>query len=340
MNSRSGLSPPTVFLGLFVTSALIIFAGLLVVIKNKNQAIQEIYAENERLAVEKKLQKARIEQLESLINLPNDPWLPDSIYFASQPVPLENWYVKKTLKERVSAIVNPAVHADLLITFRRMACWFPFIEKEAAAQGFFEDIKYLFVQESRLNKTARSKAGAMGISQFMRATAIEYGLRIDYYQIDERLLPEKAIPAAIRHMKDNYELFGGDIFLALAAYNAGAPRVRQAQIDQGDTTATFFELGYLAEETLLYPYAIIAWKIIDEHRDRYNMEYISKCPFEEYPEVAIVDTVIGEYVNVGRIASAYKIGYPEFAALNPHILSGRISPGEYTFRIPKYALNQ
>lgn len=72
-------------------------------------------------------------------------------------------------------------------------------------------------QESGFNPRAVSRAGALGIAQFMPGTARAYGLR-------DPLDPAAAIDAQAHHMSDLLRRFGS-VPLALAAYNAGPGRV-------------------------------------------------------------------------------------------------------------------
>lgn len=67
--------------------------------------------------------------------------------------------------------------------------------------------------ESTFNPFARSKAGALGIAQFMPATAKSIGL-------DDPFDPGQAIDAQAHLMRDLLRRFGS-VPLALAAYNAG-----------------------------------------------------------------------------------------------------------------------
>lgn len=76
-------------------------------------------------------------------------------------------------------------------------------------------------QESSFNPNAMSKAGAVGISQFMPATAKMYGLT-------DRTDPVASIEAQARHMSDLLNANNGNYDLALAAYNAGQGRVNKA----------------------------------------------------------------------------------------------------------------
>lgn len=72
--------------------------------------------------------------------------------------------------------------------------------------------------ESGFNPFARSTAGALGIAQFMPATARAYGLRDPFD-------PWQAIDAQAHLMRDLLDRYGGKLALALAAYNAGPAAV-------------------------------------------------------------------------------------------------------------------
>ncbi len=72
-------------------------------------------------------------------------------------------------------------------------------------------------KESDFNPFARSGAGAVGIAQFMPATAKTYGLA-------DPTDPDRAIDAQAHYMRDLLRRFGS-VPLALAAYNAGPARV-------------------------------------------------------------------------------------------------------------------
>jgi hypothetical protein len=82
----------------------------------------------------------------------------------------------------------------------------------------------LLAQESAFKPTAISKAGALGIAQFMPGTAIAVGLR-DPFE------PVAAINAAAKHLAALHARFGS-LGLAAAAYNAGPDRVSAWQSGQ------------------------------------------------------------------------------------------------------------
>jgi soluble lytic murein transglycosylase-like protein len=74
--------------------------------------------------------------------------------------------------------------------------------------------------ESGYNPLARSPKGAKGLMQLMPATAKRYG-------VDNPLDPEQNIEGGAAYLRDLLKLFGNDLNLALAAYNAGEGRVME-----------------------------------------------------------------------------------------------------------------
>jgi hypothetical protein len=84
----------------------------------------------------------------------------------------------------------------------------------------------LIWQESRLQLDAVSRAGALGIAQFMPQVAVEVGLSNPFD-------PHQAIPASARFLQALRTQFGNLGFVA-AAYNAGAHRVAD-WLDHGRT---------------------------------------------------------------------------------------------------------
>ncbi|RDI52546.1 transglycosylase SLT domain-containing protein [Microvirga subterranea] len=87
----------------------------------------------------------------------------------------------------------------------------------------------LIRQESGFNPQALSPVGAMGIAQFMPATATERGL-VNPFD------PAQAIPKSAELLKDLKVRFG-NLGLAAAAYNAGPQRVQSWLAGRGDLPA-------------------------------------------------------------------------------------------------------
>jgi len=90
------------------------------------------------------------------------------------------------------------------------------------------DLAYVPLVESALGDD-RSAAGAAGLWQFTPATAKAYGLRVDS-EVDERKDVLKATRAACQYLRALILDFGAgsSVMLALAAYDLGPGKVKQA----------------------------------------------------------------------------------------------------------------
>ncbi len=110
--------------------------------------------------------------------------------------------------------------------------YFPLFEEELAAHDMPLELKYLPVIESALNPTARSRARAHGLWQFMYPTGRMYKLEINSF-IDERFDPQKSTEAAVHYLNDLYAIYQ-DWILVIAAYNCGPGNVNKAIRRSGD----------------------------------------------------------------------------------------------------------
>jgi len=164
------------------------------------------------------------------------------------------------------------------IWLSRMPKYEIMIRRRLQQEGLPNDLIYLALIESGFSNTATSRARAVGMWQFMRATGKLYGLRVDRW-VDERRDPYRATDAAARHLKDLTARFGSH-YLAAAAYNAGAGRVSRGLVrlpdDDTDTLpsdATFFRLydtKLLRRETKDYVPKLIAAAMIAKDPARYG----------------------------------------------------------------------
>lgn len=162
--------------------------------------------------------------------------------------------------------------------------YFPIFEEQLDRHGIPLEMKYLAVVESALNPAARSRAGAVGLWQFMLPTGKMYGLHADSY-IDERHDVYKSTEAACRYLKYLHDLYD-DWELALAAYNCGPGNVNKAIRRSGGLKDYWKIYDHLPRETRGYVPAFIAVNYIFEHHADHNLYPIAPtyCAYE-------VDTV-------------------------------------------------
>lgn len=166
------------------------------------------------------------------------------------------------------------------IWLSRMPRYEGMIRSRLQEHGLPGDLVYLALIESGFSNAATSRAKAVGMWQFMKATARGYGLRVDSW-VDERRDPYRATDAAVRHLKQLNDRFGS-LYLAAAAYNAGAGKVsrgvRRLPEDDADShtsDATFFRLydtKLLRRETKDYVPKLIAAARIAKEPGRYGFD--------------------------------------------------------------------
>ena len=110
-------------------------------------------------------------------------------------------------------------------------------KEQAELNGLnYEFLRKLAWTESGFKADAQSPTGPKGIMQFTEATGRAMGLRIDK-EVDERLDPTKAIPAAARHLKELISKSNGDEARAALMYNQGEGKLGIPQLqgyDSGD----------------------------------------------------------------------------------------------------------
>jgi len=193
------------------------------------------------------------------------------------------------------------------------------------------DIIFLSMIESGFNTHAYSSAAASGLWQFIRSTGRLYGLESDYW-IDERRDPEKATLAAARHLKDLYEEFG-DWYLAFAAYNAGAGKIRRAIESSG--SRNFWDIAatnYIRQETKDYVPKILAAAIVAKSPEKYDFREI------EFQDPIDTETVsISSPADMGVIAECAGVDSELIRLINPELIRN-ITPlnrSNYTIHVPR-----
>jgi len=189
--------------------------------------------------------------------------------------------------------------------------YFPVFEKILAENGLPGEIKYLSVVESSLDPNLVSRAGAVGLWQFMYPTAKIYRLTMDG-QMDERKDPYASCHAASRYFREAYQEFG-DWLLALASYNCGRGCVRRAIQRSGLEDPSFWELSpHLPLETRNYVPKFIAMTYALEHAEEYGIG-IAETHLAWESETVMLDRP----VSLQRVAEAVGLPLEILQKFNP-----------------------
>lgn len=254
--------------------------------------------------------------------------MPEKVEFAGEQIPLEKFYVKESLDREL--LVNAYMHSQTLRLIKLAPRYFSVIEPILKEKGIPDDFKYLAVAESGLNPRAVSPANAVGLWQFLKATAQQYGL-IANNEVDERYSVKKSTYAACDYLLNSYERFGS-WSMAAASYNAGLAGVsRQIELQKNDS---YYDLLF-GDETSRYIYRIIALKLILEDPISYNF-YVpdeEKYPIINTREVELTSSV----ANFAVFAAEHGVNYKLLKDFNPwlrgnslNVASGR----KYVVEIP------
>ena len=189
--------------------------------------------------------------------------------------------------------------------------YFPMFEQTLDKYDLPLELKYLAVIESALNPTIKSRAGAMGLWQFMYGTGKLYGLKVTSY-VDERCDPIQATEAACEYLQFLYETFG-DWQMALAAYNCGPGNINKA-IRRSGGKKTYWEIRpYLPRETQGYVPSFIAVTYVMSFAAEHNLyALVPKKTFFQ------VDTLhVKQPVSFQQISSVLDIPIEDLEYLNP-----------------------
>ena len=197
---------------------------------------------------------------------------------------------------------------------KRGSKYLPIIQNVFRAEGLPLDLAYVPLVESAFKPNALSRVKAKGVWQFMTGTALENGLRRDWY-IDERSDPEKATVAAAKYLRTLSKLFNGDWHLALASYNGGPGRmqraIRAARLDDFWSLAAKPKL--LPRETREYVPMILAAIVIARNPSQYGFD------FEPEPPHAYDRVTLPRPVDLRRVAEWTDSPIDEIQALNPEL---------------------
>jgi membrane-bound lytic murein transglycosylase D len=214
---------------------------------------------------------------------------------------------------------------------QRGSKYLPMIQSVFRAEGLPLDLAYVPLVESAFKPNALSRAKAKGVWQFMRGTALENGLRHDWY-IDERSDPEKATLAAAKYLRTLSNLFNGDWQLALASYNGGPGRLQRAikRIGVYDFWRLAEKPRLLPRETREYVPMILAAIVIARNPAQYGFDFQPEVP-PSYDKITLPRPV-----DLRRVAEWADTTIDSIQALNPELRrwTTPVKDEQYELKVP------
>jgi len=196
-------------------------------------------------------------------------------------------------------------------------------------EGVSDLFLYLSMIESGFSSQAISSKKAVGLWQFMPATAKQYNLEV-CSEYDERCDTVSSTSAAISYLNKLHRQFG-KWYLAAMAYNCGEGCLERAIKKAGtDELAVLTDdtLKYLPQETRNYIKKILLIAMIGEN---YTLG------FENLNDTKLDSTLVQVEVAPGTklksIAKLIKMDYKSLQKLNKKIKNGKIPNGKKRYKI-------
>ena len=257
--------------------------------------------------------------------------MPEKIDFAGEDVPLDRFDVYESLDREM--LSNSYFHSQTIRFLKMAPRYFSIIEPILKENGVPDDFKFLCLAESNFDERIVSPAGAVGLWQFMKGTATDYGLEVGK-EVDERYHIEKSTAAACKYLIDSYEKYGSWTMVA-ASYNAGRS-FTTGQMDR-QKSENYYDL-LLGDETARYVFRILALKVIFSDPDKYGFLVTDE---EKYPiiKTKIID-VKGAVPNFADFAIQQGISYKMLKIFNPWLRESFLTnPSGKTYQIKIPILN-
>lgn len=193
----------------------------------------------------------------------------------------------------------------------------PYIEEALRYIGVPEDLKYLAIQESRLNPYAVSRSGAVGYWQFKDYTAREVGLIIND-TIDERKHLFRSSAAAALYLTKQYHRHRNWLFAIIAYYEGGT-----GAIPYIDTAYVGKDEVCIRANTHWYALRALAHKLVFEPLIKKRIYALKPVPYQ------------GPARPAWAIAQEYGISVDTFLLLNPWLLQPILPAGRpSTYYLP------
>lgn len=242
------------------------------------------------------------------------PPIPESIVFCGMQTRIEP-DARNALQAYIEKLYEHPPTLEALVA--RAETLLPYIEEALHYIGVPEDLKYLAIQESRLNPYAVSRSGAVGYWQFKDYSAREVGLLINDTVDERRHLFRSSAGAALYLLKQYYR-HRNWLFAIIAYYEGGT-----GAIPYIDTTFVGKDEVCLRANTHWYALRAVAHKLVFEaliKRKIYALQPVSYT---------------GPAQPVWALAQKHDLSPDAFLAYNPWLLKGVLPAGRpCTYYVP------
>lgn len=218
---------------------------------------------------------------------------------------------------------------SFLEAYKRSGLYREMIAAELRVAGMPEELSWLPVIESGFMPRALSRARALGMWQFIASTGYRYGLTRDQW-VDERMNPQKATKAAVKHLSDLHAAFG-DWTTALAAYNCGEWGVQKVINTQHiNYLDDFWDLfTRLPFETARFVPRFIAVVLITRNPEKYGLSLPAA-----YAPIKYDTVTVAKPAKLSTLSTALGLETTELAFLNPELRLDSTPDKAYELKVP------
>jgi membrane-bound lytic murein transglycosylase D len=234
----------------------------------------------------------------------------------------------------------------------RMGAFQELVEPALAEARLPTSLRYLPLIESGYDPRALSRARAVGLWQFMEATARERGLEVSPL-FDQRRDPVRSTEEAVGFLSELHQEFGS-WFWALAAYNSGPNRVRRILLTESGsappTDSSFWALrARFPRETRDYIPKLVAAALVSREAVASPSGGASNAVLAagaqgatpllvptEVPAFRFDVVRVPDATTLDIVARAAGVPQHDIERLNPEYLRGMTPPGrESLLRVPE-----
>ncbi len=199
----------------------------------------------------------------------------------------------------------------------------PFVLDELEDRGLPTEIALLPIVESAYQAFAYSHGRASGMWQIIPSTGRLLGLKQNWWYDGRRDIIEST-RAAINYLESLAATFDGDWELALAAYNAGPGKIRNAARynKKRKRPTDFWHLTKIRRETRAYVPKLFALKELFSHPERYGLDLV---PINNEVDYEIVE--LDGQIDLALAAELAEISINQLYQLNPAFNRWATAPG-------------